>query len=433
MKGNKKNIPHLGEVPASWESGHISDLIAGLESGVSVNGEDRERLASELAVLKISAVTYGTFNQHACKPIISGDIERAKCNPKSGQILISRSNTAQMVGASAYIEENYPWLFLPDKLWQTIPIKNRKLCMRWLAYYLASPRARYQLSSLATGTSSSMKNITKEELLSLPIPIPTFEEQVKIARLLSTWEEVIDVKERLLQAKQSQLTQLSRKLLFGSIRLGKQKNELIVERFFNHPSDWALVKVGDVAQEVSVRGGNSVETVLSCSKYDGFVNSLDYFGKQVFSNDTSNYKVIRKGQFGYPSNHIEEGSIGLVEHCELGIVSPIYVVFEVNGDRVHAPYLYKLLKTDVYRHIFQVSTSSSVDRRGSLRWSDFSRLKVPLPPLAEQKEIAEAIYVAEEEIKLLKQLAEKYRVQKRGLMQKLLTGEWRVNTDEEVV
>ena len=172
--------------------------------------------------------------------------------------------------------------------------------------------------------------------------------------------------------------------------------------FFKYSSDWSLIKIGKVAYEITLRNGEPEETVLSCTKYNGFVNSLDYFGKQVFSSDTSNYKVIQKGQFGYPSNHVEEGSIGLLEHCEKGIVSPIYVVFGVDEKKVYPRFLFKLLKTDIYQHIFQVSTSSSVDRRGSLRWGDFSKIKVPLPPSKEQKQIVEIINTSEKEIELFK-------------------------------
>jgi type I restriction enzyme, S subunit len=308
-------------------------------------------------------------------------------------------------------------------------IQSTKRChAKWFYLYFHNR----DITNFLSRQGANRYKLNKETLLRLPILVPPTEEQLAIYNANINWVEAIEKTEKLIQAKQTHLKQMSRKLVFGDVRLRKQKSTMVDGRFFRYPSDWSLLEIGDVSQEISLRGGDSAETVLSCSKYDGLVNSLDYFGKQVFSSDTSNYKVIKKGQFGYPSNHIEEGSIGLLEHCEVGIVSPIYVVFEVNGDRVHAPYLYKLLKTEVYRHIFQISTSSSVDRRGSLRWSEFSRLKIPLPSMAEQKKIAEALYVAEEEIKILKQLAEKYRVQKRGLMQKLLTGEWRVNTDEEV-
>ncbi len=263
----------------------------------------------------------------------------------------------------------------------------------------------------------------------VPFLLPPLPEQKAIADLLSTWDEAIEKTERLIQAKEKQFRQISRSLLFGHKRLGDQNNPLTDGGFFKYPSDWVLIKIGKVAKEVSTRNGESEETVLSCLKYDGFVNSLDYFGKQVFSSDTSNYKVVKKGQFGYPSNHVEEGSIGLLEHCEKGIVSPIYVVFEASKEKVHSSYLYKLLKTDIYRHIFQVSTSSSVDRRGSLRWGDFSKIKVLVPSLEEQQEIAETLSSAQHEIDLLKQLTDKYKTQKRGLMQKLLTGEWRVKPE----
>lgn len=216
-------------------------------------------------------------------------------------------------------------------------------------------------------------------LKELPILLPPLPEQKAIADLLSTWDEAIEKTERLIQVKEKQLRQMSRWLLFGHQRLGNQKNELTYGHFFKYPSDWTLVKIGKVAREVS--------------------------------------------------SHVEEGSIGLLEHCEKGIDSPIYVVFEASKEKVHPPYLYKLLKTDIYRHIFQVSTSSSVDRRGSLHWGDFSKIKVLVPSLEEQQEISETLASAQHEIDLLKQLAEKYKTQKRGLMQKMLTGEWRVKPE----
>jgi len=411
-----------------WKKGRIRDLIESLESGVSVNGVDRVPADDEVAVLKVSAVTYGVFDPTAAKPIQGKELQRAKCTPGAGQIIISRaSGTARHVGACAFIDRDYPNRFLPDKLWQTVPSLNVEVDLKWLFYLLTSPGTKARILNFATGTN--IKNITQSELLAIPVSIPSFFEQTAIADLISTWDTAIEKIEQLIQAKQSQLMQLSKELLFGRKRLAKQQPELVDDHFFKYPSDWGLVRVGEVAREISLRNVDSDMTVLSCSKYDGFVNSLDYFGKQVFSSDTSNYKVIQNGQFGYPSNHVEEGSIGLLEHCEKGIVSPIYVVFEIDQRKVYGSYLYKLLKTDIYRHIFQVSTSSSVARRGSLRWKDFSKIKILIPTLEKQQQIAETLSIAQQEIDLLKQLSEKYKIQKRGLMQKLLIGEWRVKLE----
>jgi type I restriction enzyme S subunit len=186
------------------------------------------------------------------------------------------------------------------------------------------------------------------------------------------------------------------------------------------------VRIEKIAKEVkSTNGSNQDIPVLSCTKYDGLVDSLSYFGKQVFSVDTSKYKVVKKGQFAYATNHIEEGSIGYQNLYPKGLVSPMYTVFETN-QFIDDSYLYKVLKTDIYRHIFQVNTSASVDRRGSLRWKEFAKLPIPLPPMKEQKRIADILNTARKEIDLLKKQLEAFRKQKRGLMQKLLTGQWRV-------
>ena len=297
----------------------------------------------------------------------------------------------------------------------------------FLSSFLNSWFGQKQVFSFQGG--GSREGLNYQQIASFDIPSLQYSEQKTIADLLSTWDEAIEKTTRLIQAKEKRFSQISKWLLFGHKRLRKQKNELVKGLFYDYPSDWKLAKIGTVAQEITERNGVSDATVLSCSKYEGFVNSLDYFGKQVFSSDISNYKVVKRGQFGYPSNHVEEGSIGLLEHCEIGIVSPIYIVFEASKEKVHSPYLYKLLKTDTYRHIFQVSTSSSVDRRGSLRWPDFSKIKVLLPPVDEQHQISDAINAFQREIRLLRRLVEKYKTQKRGLMQKILTGQWRIKPE----
>jgi type I restriction enzyme S subunit len=145
----------------------------------------------------------------------------------------------------------------------------------------------------------------------------------------------------------------------------------------------------------------------------------------VYSDDTSNYKVVRRGHYGFPSNHIEEGSIGYQDICEAGIVSPIYSVFKTSDD-VHDGYLYRLLKTEHYRQIFEASTNASVDRRGSLRWREFSKIRVPLPSLAEQQNISDTIETADAELANIGAQLMKLKTEKRALMQQLLTGKRRV-------
>lgn len=108
----------------------------------------------------------------------------------------------------------------------------------------------------------------------------------------------------------------------------------------------------------------------------------------------------------------------------------MYSVFETSKE-VDDSFLFKLLKTETYRHIFESMTSGSINRRGSLRWNGFKLIKIKLPSLEEQKRIAEVLSACDKEIKLLEQQRDALKNQKRGLMQKLLTGRVRVKVEGE--
>ena len=143
----------------------------------------------------------------------------------------------------------------------------------------------------------------------------------------------------------------------------------------------------------------------------------------------STYKVVRRNQFAYATNHIEEGSIGYQDMYDEAVISPMYTVFETDK-QIKDRFLYLLLKTELYLHIFQANTSASVDRRGSLRWNEFSKIHIPLPSVKEQEAIISVFDPCDRELVLLHQQLGTFKEQKRGLMQKLLTGQWRTKSLE---
>jgi len=198
-------------------------------------------------------------------------------------------------------------------------------------------------------TETAVPHISSLQIKEFSILLPPLPEQKAIAELLSTWDETIEKSKRLIVEKEKRFKWLINKLVFGQLRININSHEFINGHFFKYPKEWKYIRIKNIASELSIRNTDPENklTVLSCSKYDGFVNSLDYFGKKVYSDDTSNYKIIKKGEFGYPANHIEEGSIGLLSHCEKGIVSPIYVTFNTDSEKVFQPFLYKILKTNL--------------------------------------------------------------------------------------
>jgi type I restriction enzyme S subunit len=260
------------------------------------------------------------------------------------------------------------------------------------------------------GQSSLNAGLVKGIRILLP-PAP---EQIAIALVGDTWDRGIRQLSDLIAAKLRFKQGLMQQLLTGK------------RRFPEFRVEWDHVRVGNIASERSERnnGGGSIP-VLSCTKYDGLVDSLAYFGKRVFSEDTSNYKVVRKGDFAYATNHIEEGSIGLLTHTEAGLVSPMYTVFRTDG-RIVPEFLFRLLKTETYRQVFESFTSASVNRRGSLRWKQFATIPLKLPSVDEQNRIDDVLAVFDREIDLLRRELDALKTQKKGLMQKLLTGHVRV-------
>jgi len=298
----------------------------------------------------------------------------------------------------------------------------------FLYYYFCSLQERFHAAATHGGIFT---NLTTSILKEFEITLPPLQEQKKIASVLQYWDHAVDLTEQLITAKQERRTWLMQQLLTGKRRLPgfSQSNKQQKNRYGSLPKDWGYPPIGKLASDVSVKNGDGVERpVLSCTKHQGLVDSLQYFSRQVFSENLSTYKIVNRGQFVYATNHIDEGSIGYQNLYDEALISPMYTVFQTN-EAIDDSFLYLILKTETYRHIFAASTSASVDRRGSLRWKEFSKIHVPLPSLDEQREIVKVFEIANRELNLLQSQLEALRNQKKGLMQQLLTGKVRVKQD----
>lgn len=160
----------------------------------------------------------------------------------------------------------------------------------------------------------------------------------------------------------------------------------------NLPSNWNLVPLSEIIQEVTSRNGSGKKlSVLSITKYEGFVESVKYFKKQVFSQNVSNYKVVKNGQFAYSPIHIDEGAIGYLNNFEAGMISPMYKVFEFKNDspyEIDPIYLLHLLKSEKYIEFYKNLGKGSVKRRKAISFEELSTIKILLPPLKIQTKIS---------------------------------------------
>lgn len=196
--GESKNSPNLRFKFSNQELKRtpLSDPILELESGVSVNSKSEPSTDKRnLGVLKTSCVFSGKFIPGENKAILEEEISRAKVSPKANTIIVSRMNTPQLVGESGFISDDFENLFLPDRLWLAT-INAKKINPRYLSFSLIAPRTRANISSIATGTSGSMKNISKPNFLGIELHIPSLPEQEQIASFLSSVNERIELLEQ---------------------------------------------------------------------------------------------------------------------------------------------------------------------------------------------------------------------------------------------
>jgi type I restriction enzyme S subunit len=341
--------------------------------------------------------------------------------PKPGDLLFT---TEAPLGMVAFFPEDGKYAVAQRLV--TLRAKRGVLDSKYLLYYLLSEQGNHEVQLRSTGSTAT--GIRQSELRKVPIVLPPFPEQCKIAEILSSWEQAIALTERRIEAARQRKKGLMQRLLTGRVRFPEfvRSSKRRETKYGDLPVDWKYVPIGKVAREVSVKNEQDHDyPVLSCTKHYGLVNSLEYFGRQIYSDDLSTYRIVKRNQFAYATNHIEEGSIGYQDLHDFALISPMYTVFEAS-DRVDDGFLYKVLKTERYRHIFEVNTNGTVNRRGSLRWKVFATIRIPLPSLEEQWRIAAVLQACDREIELLTQKRDALQRQKKGLMQRLLTGRVRV-------
>jgi type I restriction enzyme, S subunit len=173
--------------PYKWNVMSVGKVIKSITAGRSVNGEARELKKGEQAVLKVSSVTQGFFKPTEYKVITSNNRVGKWIFPQKGDLLFSRANTREMVGATCLVFNDYPNLCLPDKIWR---IRfNNSTNMFYMKYILSSRAIRQELSKQATGTSGSMYNISMEKLKEIRIPVPSINLQNQFADFVQQVEQ----------------------------------------------------------------------------------------------------------------------------------------------------------------------------------------------------------------------------------------------------
>jgi type I restriction enzyme, S subunit len=258
---------------------------------------------------------------------------------------------------------------------------------------------------------STIKTIGLPLFKKLTIDFPPLSEQRKIAEILRTWDEAIEKLGDLRAAKERRLDGLRTGLLFGSLRPDGRR------------SNWQPRRLSEVTFELSERNGDLTlgrEAVMGVTNSRGIVPMRE----QTVAEDISRYKRLPPRAFAYNPMRINVGSIAMNEGKTDILVSPDYVAFDCKPGGLEPDYLDHLRKTVWWTHHISSGGSGSVRQR--TYYDDLAALHLPLPDVEEQCRFVRVLNAARDDLITTDQMIESMTRQKRGLMQKLLTGEWRV-------
>lgn len=276
----------------------------------------------------------------------------------------------------------------------------------YVAQVARSPLFREHLRRLGGG--SSINNLGQAALGEFKFPLPPLWEQRAISRILRAWDDAVEISGRLRQT-----------LVARRTALGNQ---------FVAPAHPLRRRLGEMTRPLTKRNASGAvgrDSVMGVSNKAGLVPMRP----QTIAADISRYHVLQPRAFAYNPMRINVGSIAMSRYESDVLVSPDYVLFACDPAVLIPEYLAHVLTTDWWLHYVNAGASGSVRTR--TYYDDLASIAIHTPGIEEQSRIARALSAMDDEIALIDGEIELLRIQKRGLMQKFLTGEVRVGTDDQ--
>ena len=270
-------------------------------------------------------------------------------------------------------------------------IINAKEWNRYIYYYLQ----HYNLNRLVFGSGQPL--ITGSMLKKLKIIYGEESERNKIVNLLCLLDERIATQNKIIEDL-------------------KKLKSAIIHRCYSSQTN--MIPLSELLKQCSDRNRSGSDLqVLSVSNKYGFIAQSDQFeDREVASDDTSNYKVVKKGMFAYNPARINVGSIALYEMDSNGIVSPMYVCFTTKSELLPS-YLKYYFASQTFKHEMYKRLEGSV--RLCLTFEELCNIEIHLPSIEQQKNISKYISKIENNLSLVDSIFSKYQQQRRYLLSQM--------------
>jgi type I restriction enzyme, S subunit len=375
------------------------------------------------AVTKSTYVKSG-FKVYGQQEVLSGNINAKNyyvtesvfrklksCAVEPGDILISMMGT---VGKILVVPDGAEQGIINPRLMR-ISVDKRRVLPGYIASFLLSDEIQKLLENRAHG--GTMQGLNTKAIESITLGLPPLPEQRRIAAVLDAWDTAISTAERLVAAKRARFDWLRDEVLTGRKRL----------RGFNDV--WRDVRLEDVVQEHGLCATGK-EEVFSVSVHKGLINQIEHLGRSFSAKDTSHYNRVLPGDIVYTKSPTGDFPLGIIKQSRVEqdvIVSPLYGVFTPESRElgiVLDAYFTSPKATEKY-----LTPLVQKGAKNTIAVTNTQFLQGALSVPSDDREIvalAELIAAALAELKACDAELERFRHQKRGLMQQLLTGKLRV-------
>lgn len=402
---NKKGFKEtkLGWIPEDWEIKKLGDLCTTRgEYGINASAVPfKKDLPAYLRITDIDE--NGQYVK--IKKVSVDDINYKKFILKDGDIVFAR--TGATVGKTYLYNDKDGLLVYAGFLIKFNP-DNEKL-NRWYLKHFTDTH-KYWNWVKVTSVRSGQPGINGVEYSTMNLPIPSLPEQKAIANCLGTWDAAITKQDALIKEKQQLKKALMQQLLSGKKRLSgfsEQWKEKRLDFFFDERS----------------KRNNKGSQLLSIGEA-GVYPQDNSNKKDTSNNDKSKYKKICVGDIGYNTMRMWQGRSAL-SSLE-GIVSPAYTIVKPK-ENTDSQFFAYLFKDPAIIHRFFRNSQGMVSDTLNCKFKDFAIIKLVLPTNKEEQiAIAQVLKTADQEISLLTSQRNQLQLQKKGLMQQLLTGKKRL-------
>lgn len=293
-----------------------------------------------------------------------------------------------------------------------------KVDIDYLISYLLTKRGRDILEAASPGGAGRNRTLGQDRFMKSKIVLPSPNEQKKIAKILTTQDKVIELKEKRLVEKQRQKKYLMQQLLTGKKRLPGFSGE------------WKSVKLSEVLIERTEKNTNQDHRICSVAVQKGVVDQVEHLGRSYAAANTSNYGLAHYGDVIYTKSPTGDFPYGIIKQSQMienVAVSPLYGIYEPVcyelGYILHTFFSNAINCSNYLLPIVQKGAKNTINITNSVFVSN--RLYLPMDH-KEQKALAEIFITADKEIDLLRKELKQEKQTKKALMQLLLTGIVRV-------